>query len=67
MSNTPPAGVSITQQAAAAATPSAAIVKDGRHEPHTVCQNAAASSSAAGMPSHHSNHPANQMTMGSMR
>ena len=67
MSNTPPAGVTITQQAATARIAIVATRDDARHEPHMDCQNAATNSSAAGIPNHHSNHPTNHMTTGSMR
>ena len=66
-SNRPPAAVTITQQAATARIARVAVRGYARSEPDTACHKAAASSSAAGMPNHHSNQPTSQMTTGSIK
>ena len=66
-SNTPPAAVNITQQAATMRTATAAGRGETRQEPDIACQNASANMIAAGMPNHHSNHPTSQMTTGSIK
>ena len=66
-SNTPPAAVNITQQAAVAITATVAARSFLLHVPDTACQKAMIISIEAGMPSHHSNQPTSQMITGNMR